>query len=142
MSNSNEKQFEFYLEEVCPKGDLVFRLAYLLILNKEAAWTCVLKAYDHLLTEITKIGNDLQSYLVRSCYASFKSQDKWPAPDEDPMSQALKTLSPDERAALAVVDILGLNVNLSARALNKDVFTLRNELSSARQKFIGIQIPE
>ncbi len=141
MRKSSEKLFEFYLEEVCPKGDLVFRLAYLLILNKEAAWTCVLSTFDQLIMELPRIGNELPFHLVRSCYSSYKAQNQWPSPDTDPMSQALSALSSEERASLGSVDIIGLNVNLSAKALNKDIFTLRNELSSARQKFININIP-
>ena len=141
MTKSSEKQFEFYLEEVCPKGDLIFRLAYLLILNKEAAWTCVLHTFDHLIMELPKIASDVSFHLVRSCYASYKAQDQWPFPDSDPMSQALSVLSSEERASLGSVDIIGLNVSLSAKALNKDIFTLRNELSSARQKFINVNIP-
>ncbi len=135
----SEKEFEFYLEDICPRGDEVLRLAYLLILNKQAAWQCVSKTFDKVLDKLPSAEEDLQFFLVQNCWQAFKEQNSWPTPDTHAFTQAFAHLNLEERSALAAVDVCGLNIDSAAKALARETTRLRQDLSQARQKLLSIE---
>ncbi len=137
--NLSEKQFEFYIEELCPRGDDALRLAYMLILNKQGAWKCVSKTYDKLLTRLAQAEVDLSFALVQCCWQAFHEHGSWASPESTSFAQSMKALTVEERSALAASDIFGLSADLAAKALERDSFQLRQDISQARQKLLGIE---
>ena len=134
----NEKQFDFYFEEVCPHGDEVLRLSYLLLLNKQAAWTCVSKTFDRLVDKLTSLEDDLTFQLVSNCWKTFKAEPNWPQIDESAFTKDFAKLSIEERSAIAVVDLIGLTPEEAAKALDRSHEQVRTDLSHARQKLLRV----
>jgi len=134
----SDKQFDFYFEEVCPHGDEVLRFSYLLILNKQAAWTCVSKTFDTLAGNLSSLEDDLTFQLVAKSWDVYKSEGPWPEADEDAFAGAFVNFSVEERSALAAVDLIGLEPEEAAKAFNRTVDQMRNDLSQARQKLLRV----
>lgn len=134
----NEKQFDFYFEEVCPHGDEVFRLSYLLLLNKQAAWKCVSKTFDSLLERLPTLEENMVFHLLSSCWKTFREQEYRPEIDDSPLSQSFSKLSVEERSAMAFVDLFGFQSGDAAKALERTEEQLRMDLSQARQKLLRV----
>ncbi len=137
---SRSETVDYYLEEVCQHGNVALQFAYMLTLQRQAAWDCVSAAFDMLSREVPSDDDALPLALASACWKAYAERPEWPSAGTEPLARALGTLTVFERAAYGAIDVLGLSQDLAAQALDQTPTILRKSLSEARQKLLKLEI--
>jgi DNA-directed RNA polymerase specialized sigma24 family protein len=133
------KQLELYTNDYYERSDLVFRFGALMTVSREGAERLTEEAFRLLIEDFSKVGADsspqklLMNFAVKA-WKKIKSEKfhEWKAP----VLQSMKTLGEDQRAALFMIEIAGLELNDAAKILGCDESKFRLLLAGA-QKFLA-----
>lgn len=130
----------FFIEKLSGKADLVYRLGFALTLSEPAASDVVMAAYKACLADINKMHNEdslmLSLRFLRQAWLFFKEEDKSIQPNLQNQDYWLAQLPVDCRAAVTLVDIIGLSAKEAAMVIGTDEGVFRGFLSKARQAMI------
>lgn len=129
------QQINFYIDEVCPRGGDVLRLAYLFSLNRKAAFECVNETYERAIDQLDRLQSDnLSVFLAGTCWKSFREHSQRPIVDTTPTATSAAALELNERAALGLVDLFDLAPEKAAKILGLGTTEFSDSLTRAREK--------
>jgi DNA-directed RNA polymerase specialized sigma24 family protein len=134
----DESLINYYEEQFCARADTLYRFAFALTLSLDGAKQLVDKTFQEVAANLEQIhgaGNpQTLTLLISACFQSFAAlQSRGFKEGRSAVTQVLKPLSIEERAALAAVDVCGLAPADAARALKWQEAELRRFLARARR---------
>lgn len=145
MSNGANKpvdpeRLELYQSEYYEKTDVVYRFGLVLTSSRDGAERITEEAFRLLLEDFNTVkpstdATALLMALTWRAWIKLKSEKfhEW----SQPTLQAIKNLSVDERAALYVVDMAGVEPKDAATLIGTSEKELRSVLAAARQKLVA-----
>ena len=133
------KQLELYTTDYYERSDLVFRFGALMLISREGAERLTEEAFRYLVEDFSKLSAAQvpQKALMECAIKAWKKlkQERfheW----QSPILQSLKSLGEDQRLALFLVEIAGLEFSDAARIMGLDNMKFRSLLAGA-QKFLA-----
>lgn len=134
------KQLELYTNEYYERSDLVFRFGALMTISREGAERLTEEAFRHLVEDFSKLSAEgaAQKALMTCAMKAWKTvkQEKfheW----KSPILQSMKQLGEEQRIALFLVEVAGLELADASRIFGCDESKFRALLAGA-QKFLAI----
>ncbi len=134
----NEEVNTFYIEDVCGEADGLFRFAYAVLLDQDAAFAAVRAAYRRALDQLTELSQkpieDVRRFLIASVWQDVEDKHFRPSSTPtSPLGQKLGKLGLMSRAALFAIDICGCSVPEAQVALKRSEDELRKVLAEGRK---------
>lgn len=136
----NDRQVNFFLEELYPHADSIYRFSFALTLNPEIAQknleTTFKEAVDSIDTlmhspDVTRVR------LLRTCWEICKGLNVSNIKTgQSPIAKALEGLSITDRAIVTLVDVIGLSSAEALGLLEMDEKTFRSHQSQARRQLL------
>lgn len=133
------KQLELYMNEYYERSDLVFRFGALMTVSREGAERLTEETFRLLLDDFPKTGSQAspQQVLMNLAVKAWKKVKAEKFHDwNSPVLQSMKALGEDQRAALYLVEMAGLEMKDAAKLLGCDESKFRLLLAGA-QKFLA-----
>lgn len=148
MSNSPAKpidpqRLELYLSEYYERTDVVYRFGLVLTGSRDGAERITEEAFRQLLEEFDSVkpsteATNLLMALTWKAWNKLKAErfHDW----SQPTLNALKTFKIEERAALYVVDMVGIGAKDAASVMGTKEQDVRKALAKARQKLTAGEV--
>lgn len=138
-----EDQVNYWVEHLCGGADTVYRMAMGLTLSKDGARQCLVQTYQELAEELGEVRaeNQATKRLLGKCWKVYqKLGSQRFKPDNAPLTNALKDLSLEARAAVVAVDVVGLAAAEAAETLGWEEKDVRKHLAAGRQALLGSKL--
>lgn len=134
----DESLINYYDEHFCSRADALYRFAFAITLSLDGAKQLVDQSFQEIAASLEKIHGagspQIMLLLVQTCFQAFAAQKgKTFKEGRSAVTEVLRPLSIEERAALAAVDVCGLSPAEAAKALNWQEGDLRRFLARARR---------
>lgn len=139
----DEESVNFYIEQFCSKADVVYRLAFALTLNLDAAHKITTQVFQKVSDGIAKLAADTtnpRTVLLKACWETYRKAGTGGSAGQSALISALKGLSVDARAALVATDYAGVAADELADIFGWDQTRSRQLLAEGRRHLLGIDI--
>ncbi len=137
----DEKLVNFYLEELYPQADLLYRLSFILTLNLDLARKCLDTVYQEITNDLAMVTNNgeiAKLILIKTCWRAFKKLGVSSMKvGQSPIALTFEGMSIEERAAVGMVDVMGLSVDEAKGVLEIEEGVLRKNLAAGRQHLVA-----
>ncbi len=133
------KQLELYMHDYYERSDLVFRLGAVLTGSREGAEKLTEEAFRLLADDFAKLSSEglPQKTLMMCAMRAWKQLKQGKFHEwQVPILQSLKPMPEDQRVALFLVEMAGLEMSDAAKLLGCDETKFRSLLAGA-QKFLA-----
>lgn len=132
----SEKQLALYTSQYYERSDLVFRFGALLSLSREGGEHLTEETFRSLIQDFSEVKSStspviLLMTLAWKAWENISSQKfrEWNLP----ILQSMKTLGVEQRAALFIVDIAGLDIDQAAKIFGTSETSVRQMLAQAQK---------
>ena len=135
----DEAAESFWMEQLCPRADSAYRLAFAMTLNLDDARACVEKAFAALLDDlgaVQRAANPLVP-LAKACVAAYAQHKAVGKGGSSKIINLLKTMKPEVRGAVAAVDGIGLLPREAAEVFGVQEKQLRESLAEGRRRLVA-----
>jgi predicted DNA-binding protein (UPF0251 family) len=143
MANTSLDQsgIDYYLNTLCEMADHGFQFAYSCVLERSKAFEVVKNAYEELAdnlpapgdgdTDIIPVVAKIWSHIDQGAtYSSNKGENKV-------FKEFFSKLSLEERAAISLVDYLGLETSTASKVIGKANAEIEQLLASSRKQLVA-----
>jgi hypothetical protein len=138
----SEDLSQYYMNELVPMADQIYRFAYALTLNAEGAMKLTEWSYIEVTSELDQLksGNGGLARLLSHSWSRIQQMKSvpWKA-DESVISRCMQGWPLKARAMFAAVDILGLTINDVKEAFSWDDKCL-DDLALARRGLVELNM--
>ncbi|MBP9708613.1 MAG: hypothetical protein KBD78_13310 [Oligoflexales bacterium] len=138
-------QRDFYVDNLLPHLDQVYRLAFTLTLNSKAARKLTEFVYINLSKDLPQLAASLEATkikqeLVKILYETYsKSKDKSWLVEDSALAELLKSIEQMPRFCLNACDFFGMNTKQLAAVLNLKEEEVLKQLLKGRSQLLATQ---
>ena len=135
----SETLTNIYVEQFCAEADRVYRLAFATTLSQKAAHQVVDTVFKDIANELAKLPKDADPdiMLLKRAWQKIHTHKASADSGDSELIAALKGMTPESRAALVAVDVLGLTSDEIKEIFKWEEASWRNYIAVAREKLMN-----
>jgi DNA-directed RNA polymerase specialized sigma24 family protein len=140
VASLDQRALERYQKDFYQYADLVYRFGVILTSSKAGAERLTEETFRELIEGFGQIkanANPIEVLIKFSWKAWGRVRTESFHPWNNPTVSALKPLDEDERAALYIVDMIGISVKEAAQIIGSSESHIRRSLAGARGRFVS-----
>ena len=137
----DEKLVNFFMEEIYPQADDLYRLGFILTLNLDQARKCLNVAFKEISNDLVMVAKnaDIAKLIVlKTFWRAFKKQNVSSVKGgQSPIALSFEGMSTNERVAVGMIDVIGLSLKEAKDVLELEENELRKHLASGRKRLMN-----
>ena len=138
---NSEASVDYFIDTLCPLADKVYQFVYAVTLNKFESWKIVNNLYSDVADKINEFDTNKEPLLelIGESWAHVKALDMQKVKsDKNKVSKHISKLKIPTRCAIALIDVLGLQVDRSCDIMDCSETTIREYLIDGRKDLLEV----